>query len=97
MEHFFKDYTEFSSADDETVPKFNYNNGFNFRVDDNMLDFPTEKETMTNAVSGHTSVITAVDNTNSSISGGVRINESQFSENELCVPVSAISIRFAAS
>lgn len=94
MEHFFKDYTKFPSDNDETIPKFNYNNGFNFRVDDDMLNFPKEKETMTNAFSdvsftvnsGHTSVITAVDSCNSSISGGVGINESPFSENELCVP-----------
>ncbi|XP_075504080.1 GATA transcription factor 9-like [Primulina tabacum] len=100
MEHFFKDYKEFSSANDETVTKFYYNNGINFTVDD-ILDFPKEKEMMTNAFadslkvnSGHTSAITAVDSCNPSLSGGVdgqfidsdRIDESQFSENELCVP-----------
>ncbi|XP_073056251.1 GATA transcription factor 12-like [Primulina eburnea] len=93
MGHFFKGYTEFPSA--KTVTKFNYDNGVNFRVDhDDMLDFPKEKETMTNAFadvsltvnSGNTSNITAVDSCNSSLSGGVRFNESQFSENELCVP-----------
>ncbi|XP_073135441.1 GATA transcription factor 9-like [Henckelia pumila] len=88
MDNFFKDYPKFSSANDETVTKFNYNNGFNFRVDD-MLDFPKEEFD-----SCHTSTITAVDSCNSSLSGGVdeqfnddvRMNESQFSENELCVP-----------
>ncbi|KAG6428963.1 hypothetical protein SASPL_107002 [Salvia splendens] len=98
MEYFAADYAEFSSVDN-----CNNNNGVHFTVDD-LLDFSKEDETMTDAFfesfpvnSGDSSTVTAVDSSNSSVSGGGdgqfngniscrSYNESQFSGNELCVP-----------
>ncbi|PIN24189.1 GATA-4/5/6 transcription factor [Handroanthus impetiginosus] len=89
MEYFARDYAEFSSED---IGNFNNNNisnnnGVHFTVDD-LLDFPKEDETMTDAFldslkgnSGDSSTVTAVDSCNSSVSGGV---DGQFSGNVSC-------------